>query len=143
MSETGDLSCKYGLHDTLRCGRGRDQLEAINPDLVSKYQIRPCPPQGVQLIRGQTSIVRHGTSYGSEDGLFEIYPMKDGKGFVEIFGTTDNVAGYLTLEEAVAIAEAVENDSPELKELVKKNFWVLSPEAKELTEAKEPIEDIA
>ena len=95
----------------------RSELEAINPELVPKYEINAIET-GVQLRRGSTSIVSHSSSYGGDEGLYEIYPDMDGPGFRERYGTSDDVAGWLSLNDAVAIAEATEN----LVELVKKHF---------------------
>lgn len=110
--------------------QARKELEAVNPDLVPKYEIKAFDNnlgQGVQLIRGQTSIVswigQYGSSsYGGKEGLYEIYPQKDGVGFRKRFRTSDDVTGWLSLKDAIAIAEATENNSPELEALVRQHY---------------------
>ncbi len=99
-------------------GRARKELREIDPLLLNKYKIKEVEEgNGVQLLRGDVanviSIVSHGPpckSYGADDGLYEIYiPRKDHKALESIVGKiiSDDVVGYLTLSEAVEIAEAI------------------------------------
>ena len=97
--------------------QAREELKEIDPRLLEKYRIREVDNRnGVQLLRGDVanviSIVSSGppcNSYGADDGLYEIYiPRKDHKVLESIIGRiSDDVVGYLTLSDAVEIAEAV------------------------------------
>ena len=68
---------------------------------------------GVQLDHGgyrnngrfSSSIVLNGVNYGRGDGLFEIRPIFEGK-TMEQLGPYDDVAGWLPLEKAIALAHA-------------------------------------
>ena len=85
----------------------RRALEDIEPGLSKHYKIGPDPTlKGVMLVREGNSIISTPRSYGGDEGLYEVCPRKDGKGFKELLGTRSDVAGWLSLEEAVFIAEA-------------------------------------
>ncbi|HII71458.1 TPA: hypothetical protein HA265_01760 [Candidatus Woesearchaeota archaeon] len=109
------------------------ELAAIDPALVDKYQIFEIDDGidiGVVLERGRTTISHRisvdgmrGT-FGATKGLYEVWPDCYGVGFMERFGTSDDVAGELTLRQAVEIAEATETRSPKLLEIVAKYFDV-------------------
>jgi len=97
--------------------QARKEMKEIDPQLLEKYKIKEVEG-GVQLLRGDVAnvisiISRHGPpvkSYGAEDGLYEIYiPRKDHKALESIVGRkiSDDVVGYLTLSDAVEIAEAI------------------------------------
>lgn len=90
---------------TKTVAQARKELRAVAPHLVDLYDIQPSNG-GVQLIRGQTSIISTPKSYGGKNGLYEIRPMKDGKDFKDLFRTTDAASGWLHLNDAVLIAEA-------------------------------------
>ena len=118
MKHTGERS--KGEKDKMEyktVEQAREELKEIDPQLLEKYRIREVDERnGVQLLRGDVanviSIVSCGRpikSYGADDGLYEIYiPRKDHKVLESIIGRiSDDVVGYLTLSDAVEIAEAV------------------------------------
>lgn len=98
--------------------QAREELKEIDPQLLEKYMIREVDKgNGVQLLRGDVSdvisIVSHGgppcKSYGADEGLYEIYvPRKYHSSLEAMIGrTSDDVVGYLTLNQAVEIAESI------------------------------------
>ena len=107
----------------------REELREISPNLVDKYEIKELEGRnGVELIRGETCIVSHHHSYGGEEGLYEVCPRKNGTSFRRIFGTPEDVVGWLSLEDAVIIAEATEHfPSESLRVIAKKYFGIENP----------------
>ena len=106
--------------------QAEEELASINPALINIYKIIQ-HFDGVQLLRGDTSIVSSEYIRGCEDGLVEIWPKVRNKEFTELFDTaTDYIV--MPLKDAVIIAEyasaAQRNKSrlPRLKQLAHEYF---------------------
>jgi hypothetical protein len=79
----------------------------------------------VCILKVEQSIICNDLSYGHEDGLYEIMPMRDGKTFSELFGTTHDLRGNLSLQTALEIAEATLTLSiNELRDLANEFFQI-------------------
>lgn len=81
----------------------KEELNAIDPGLLSEYEIRQ-HKGGVMLIRGETTITSQKTDLGTGT-LYKVHPKVDNVGFKKAYNTLDDVAGGLSLEKAVIIAE--------------------------------------
>ena len=105
-----------------------NEFRKIDPELMKEYNIMAIPG-GVHLKRNETTIATRidqgpfDATYGGNQGLYEVFPRKEGKGFMALFGTADNVAGWLTLEQAVEVAEAVETGSRRQMLLVAEKYF--------------------
>ena len=103
-------------------GQAEQELRDVRPDLFHRYRITSLR-NGVCLMRGGISIICNDMSYGHEDGLYEIRPVRKGKTFKELFGTIDQVRGYLSLQTALEIAEkTLFGSTPEVRDLARQYF---------------------
>jgi len=82
-------------------------LKILRPDSYKSYSIRQSQiggVMGVQIMIGENSIICE-----RKDGQYEIFPKVNGETIVDLFGDyPDTVCRYLTLEQAVKIAEAAQ-----------------------------------
>lgn len=118
------------LKQVLTCGQygifaGTNyQLDKIDPRWKDYVTISPWN-NGIAIETGDyypgghgTSIILHDGSYGRKKGLYEIRPLFRFNTLKD-FGRGDEVIGYLKLEDAVALSQAVmRDDETKFKELV-------------------------
>jgi len=88
------------------------------------YTIRGYQSVGAQILDGESSIVCHNSSYGREDGLYEIFPKWQGQDFEELFGKCDQIAGWLTLDQALEISDACKGTDFDRVQAVAKKYFL-------------------
>ena len=95
-------------------------LKTLRPDAYKNYMVKEKPSSdriGVQIMVGENSIIDEHLV----EGRYEIFPVVSGKTIVDLFGDyPDECCRYLTLEQALDIADAAEEagrDSSKLPEL--------------------------